>query len=258
MVKLIKALFVMSMIRIADAAFCSFSPCSTNAQLKQQHRHLCNAIDLSADGAVDNLGLLNQVDVTKDKYYTSNLCVEGPKDLSWLYQQGLAWKAAQLDARTLGHASTLEYLKGVMRAMETFSSTGIVHDREDLLKFIDLTVDQKAFRLLLGGKSVGKSLVLRNFWKQANNGDKLDKNGRKIAVLYINGRSKSQAPIRAALCAGWQRLAADFPGIFGQEDRNKVVESVEKIIRTLRTEGAAGLIFTADDIWLMPARSSHK
>lgn len=164
---------------------------------------------VSADN-IDNLGLLHQVDLSNDKYYALDLGVNSLDDLAWIEQPGLAWEAAEKDTTALGFQGPAECIQNLTNAIRKFTEIDIVHDRENLFNFLDQVTNDKSFALILGGKSVGKTLVLKNFAKRANRGDIKAADGRKIAVLYVDGRGriKSQQSLSAALRTGWRKLAS--------------------------------------------------
>jgi hypothetical protein len=172
--------------------------------------------DISVDD-IANLALLRDVDVTNGRYYAPNLGVKSLKDLSWLTQSGLAWEAAEMDAIRLEIDSPEEYIAMVEHNFYQFMETGIVYDRDDLYKFFKSTLGKGSLSLLLGGKSVGKSLLLKDITESTNTGKMESINGDKMAILYINGRSKAYAPISEALKLGWEQLAADYPEMFPQQ-----------------------------------------
>jgi hypothetical protein len=77
----------------------------------------------------DNVGLLQDVDVEKDDYYTRDLRID---DLALLREKGLTWKAAELDAHALGFLNAADYLQEVTANLKLFSETNITHDRNEL------------------------------------------------------------------------------------------------------------------------------
>mmetsp|Transcript_5657 Transcript_5657/g.9967 ORF Transcript_5657/g.9967 Transcript_5657/m.9967 type:complete len:650 (-) Transcript_5657:180-2129(-) len=189
---------------------------------------VCLSAAVSVDD-IDNLGLLRNVDVTQDKYYALDLEVKSKDDLAWLRQPGLAWEAAEKDAAELNLPGAAEYINSVRSAIRMFAKTGIVHDREDLYTFLNDTASDASFALLLGGKSVGKSLILKDFVTRANKGELKTLKGQEIVALYLNGRKTSNQPVIVALRAGWKNLARDFPGIFGQTNQNEFLSFVGKV-----------------------------
>jgi hypothetical protein len=133
--------------------------------------------------------------------------------------------------RPLGLSGAAEYIgSGVQDAIKLFTKTGIVHDREDLYKFLSSVASAANFASHLGGKNVGKSLLLKAFVTHANKGEIKTRKGNKIAALYIDGRSESNQPIRAALRDAWGNLADEFPGIFGQANKNEILSSFSKVV----------------------------
>lgn len=136
-----------------------------------------------------NDGLLRGIDVTMDDnshYYTSDLGVKHLDDIAWL-QHGSARRAAQDDAKSLHCITTAprEYLKEIHYRMGKFQGSTLVYERQVEKAFLALHTTQHhsgQFCLVLGGKDVGKSLVLKDLVKRLNEED-----GNHLA-LYISFR----------------------------------------------------------------------
>ena len=79
-----------------------------------------------------------------------------------LTTRGLLWETAQQDAAARGMA-VKDYVQGVKRAAAAFMDAKALYDRADTMATLgDLMGDRKgAFVLFLGGKDLGKSLMLR-------------------------------------------------------------------------------------------------
>ncbi len=135
------------------------------------------------DGAATrrhSLGLLRGVDTTIDKFYAHeiDICEEG---LAWLSQPGLMWEAAKKDAAEKG-IPVEKYIEEVETNFGTFSNSHVVYDRQELVMYLNKAFSKKgSLTLLLGGKNVGKSKVLKSLAKIANNSSEL-------LVLYVDAR----------------------------------------------------------------------
>jgi hypothetical protein len=118
---------------------------------------------LAATTGNDDLGLLTGIDVETAEYYSSKLKMDSLDDVQWLVEPGHLWEAATKDAKAQGNTTDV-YLKRMKHALAEFQKSGEVHDREDFYQFLEkVNTSQGKFLLVLGGKSVGKSLVLRDF-----------------------------------------------------------------------------------------------
>jgi ABC-type transporter Mla maintaining outer membrane lipid asymmetry ATPase subunit MlaF len=74
-----------------------------------------------------------------------------------------------------------KYLKNIEMTVDKFMEKNSVWDRKELVGGLeDITRKKGTFARVLGGKSTGKSLVLREFSKQEENNKK---------VIYVNMRS---------------------------------------------------------------------
>jgi hypothetical protein len=112
-------------------------------------------------------------------------------DVEWLGELGLPYQAAMKDAEQLG-ITVDAYLAKVTDATTTFVKSGTVHDREEFYEFLEGAVNttKGKFCLILGGKSVGKSLVLADFAKKVQNNNNI-----KIAVLLLDARTSPQSSL---------------------------------------------------------------
>jgi hypothetical protein len=110
-----------------------------------------------------DLGLLTGIDVETAEYYSSKLTMDALDDVQWPLEPGRLWEAATKDAKAQGNTTDV-YLKRMNLALEEFQNSGKVHDREDFYQFLGkVHTSEGQFLLVLGGKSVGKSLVLSDF-----------------------------------------------------------------------------------------------
>ncbi len=123
-------------------------------------------------------GLMNRT--STDMYYAGTL--DFPEDLRGFTQPGLMWKAVQQDAKVV-NISPEDHLSHIKGSMEKFFTEGGVFNREELLGAVHNELAAKGtFTLLLGGKNVGKSMVMRSVAEQYNSTDK------GPIVLQINAR----------------------------------------------------------------------
>jgi hypothetical protein len=108
--------------------------------------------------------------------------------LAWLREPGLMWEAAQMDAADIG-VPVKEYVAKVEANMETFAKSDVIYDREELLLALrDAFTNKGKFCLLLGGKNVGKSVVLKTLRKEFNNASANADDETKRLVLYVDAR----------------------------------------------------------------------
>jgi hypothetical protein len=137
----------------------------------------------SSSSSFDSLGLLRGISVNKAQYYTTELQMDSVADMQWLRELGLPYEAAKKDTAEQS-IPVAEYLATVQDALVTFvMDSGEVHDREDFYNFLNSAVERRGkICLVLGGKSVGKSLVLADFTKQ------LQQNTSAFFPLLLNGR----------------------------------------------------------------------
>ena len=125
--------------------------------------------------------------------------MEANGDTDWFQREGLLWEAATLDAAAKAKTPD-ENTANVAEAMLEFASSGEVHDREEFYSFLDRVKNgQGNFLLVLGGKSVGKSLILKDF--AAN----LEASGEYLP-LYVDGRLCSSEPLYKGIVSQYQNL----------------------------------------------------
>jgi energy-coupling factor transporter ATP-binding protein EcfA2 len=129
---------------------------------------------------IEQLGLLRGVDTQVDEFFSTQLDMTDEGQV-WLIQPGLFWQAAKEDAQEQG-LETKTYIQQIEENFDRFFDSGLVYDRDLLSEALHkVFVGKGKFVLLLGGKSVGKSLILQNmteFYKRE---------GRM--VLYVDARN---------------------------------------------------------------------
>lgn len=178
---------------------------------QQQRDGVCRMMTPQNNAVRDSL--LQGVDVTKDKYFSSDIG-SGLLNLMWLDTPGLAWKAAEKDAQAL-HMTTEDYLMTVKNRMKKFKRSRIVFDRDDIYRVITSFLEEEGFYLVLGGKSVGKSLVLRDIQKLVNKSElRSPASGQEMLFLLVDGRDTAYQSILASLRKGWENLVVECPSLF--------------------------------------------
>jgi hypothetical protein len=155
---------------------------------------------------VHSLGLLRGVDTTVDNLYADEIDMS-KEGLAWLSQPGRMWEAAKKDAAEMKvPVAVEEYIQGVEANIETFVSSGIVYDREELFRYLDEAFTSTGtFALLLGGKSVGKSTILKS---RCN----VSKKSAKLLALYVDARA-SPGHLEIGLTNGILQLLAEQLGL---------------------------------------------
>lgn len=139
------------------------------------------------------VGLLQGLDYAKEEatFFNPKLCMS-VESFEWLDLKQIVWETAEKDIKQ-GHVSdtsTLEYVDRLWLAMGTFFNTGRIVGRAPLIEALrTMVVGVGQFSLLLGGVSVGKSIVLQNVTNHYNNGSVKDEKASKHMVLYVDGRS---------------------------------------------------------------------
>ncbi len=94
--------------------------------------------------------------------------------------------AARADAEALGGVSVQAHLAGASAACDAFLRSGEVHDREETRAELQGLLEREGqLALLLGGKNVGKSLMLRELAGAALTG----RNGQARLFVHINART---------------------------------------------------------------------
>ena len=128
------------------------------------------------------------------------------------------WEAATKDAEKVG-VPVDKYVKQVKTNVETFVNSHMIYDREELVRYLDEAVKVKgSFTLLLGGKNVGKSTVLKSLAKDTNKPS-------EFLVLYIDARL-SPGRLDVGLANGIAQLAAQqFPSVPDTKDWVEVMRS---------------------------------
>lgn len=156
----------------------------------------------------DHHGLINST--ATDMYYAQKLDLPG--DLRGFTQPGLMWDALQEDAKVL-NISPEVHLSQIKSSAEKFLREDGVYNREELLGTLhEALSDEGTFTLLLGGKSVGKSMVLRSVNEQYTKADKgpmvvqIDarRTGPDLAVGIVSAiQALDHAP-------GWRGVLSEF------------------------------------------------
>lgn len=115
---------------------------------QQQSDDICLMMPPQSSAVGDSV--LQDVDVTNDKYYSSD--IGSGVDLDWLDTPGLAWKAAEKDAQAL-QMTTEDYITTVRKRMVNFMESKIVFDRDDIYTVITSFLNHEEFYLVcVGGK----------------------------------------------------------------------------------------------------------
>jgi hypothetical protein len=141
------------------------------ARITQHSRCLSAFSDLS--------GLMNST--STDRFYAKNLEMSGEANKSFT-QTELFWKAVQKDAKLVG-SDPGSHLQNIRSNFNKFFDSGEVCDRGELQEAItDASAGKGEFVCVLGGKSVGKSLVAHKIAVEQNN----CKGGS--LVLIVDGR----------------------------------------------------------------------
>uniref|UniRef100_A0A7S4AZ83 AAA+ ATPase domain-containing protein n=1 Tax=Chrysotila carterae TaxID=13221 RepID=A0A7S4AZ83_CHRCT len=110
-------------------------------------------------------GLLSTAD---DMFYARHL--EG-KDISCSGEEGVLWEAAKADAVQHGFASPELYLQHIQECRKAFFHQKKLWDRDELYEIIAESLsasDESRMTMLIGGKSVGKTLLLKKIAADLN------------------------------------------------------------------------------------------
>ena len=119
-------------------------------------------------------GVLN---ISASNYYSSKLPIHHAKEI--VKNNRLLYDIIESERKNVNIDKYLENIEEV--TIDKFMENNSVWDRKDLFSELDdITRKRGTFACLLGGKSTGKSLVLREFSEQ-------EESNRK--VLYVNMRS---------------------------------------------------------------------
>jgi hypothetical protein len=169
-----------------------------------------------------NLGLLRSIEANTSQYYTSDLKRDSIQDVQWLQEMGLLYEAAKVDAVSFNITAD-EYLDRVYLAMVAFQTSDEVHDREEFYAFLKnhMYHNSGQFLLVLGGKSVGKSLVLADFHKQ------LQRDVRFFSLL-ADARSFAGQSLSAGLLECYQELSKSQKG--AQKFLSTALKAFENIL----------------------------
>jgi hypothetical protein len=184
-----------------------------------------------------DLGLLTGIDdATSAEYYSSKLVVNSTDDVQWLLKLGLLWDAATKDA-AMKDISTIDYVKNVKDALKKFRKSGQVHDREDFYQFLEKVYETEGcFLLVLGGKSVGKSLVLRDFARKL-------KNSTMSLPLLANARDFTGASLSEGMLLSFKKFfQRELRGfIITEQDTLKLLKSFMGLFIGMAQDAAKGV-----------------
>ena len=118
-------------------------------------------------------GVLN---ISASNYYSSKLPIHHAKEI--VKNNRLLYDIIESERKNV---NIDKYLENIEVTIDKFMENNSVWDRKELLSELDdITRKRGIFACLLGGKSTGKSLVLRKFSEQ-------EENNRK--VIYVDMRS---------------------------------------------------------------------
>ena len=106
--------------------------------------------------------------------------------LAWLDDAGLMWTAAKDDAADMG-LSVEKYMNKIITNIKTFCHSGNVYDREELVRRLSIACSDARLTLLLGGKNVGKTVVLKHMVTLQN---AMPASEEKRLVLYVDAGAK--------------------------------------------------------------------
>eukprot|EP00965_Chrysotila_dentata_P017064 566801-Pleurochrysis_carterae.AAC.1 len=152
---------------------------------------------LAADCTVCNLNKPGLLSTADDKFYACRLTGE---DVDFFTRFGAFWDAAEADAAKHEFASPELYLKHVIERRKAFFKESTVWDRDNLQETLrNLLSDTGVFALFVGGKSVGKTLLLKEIAKNFSKGTR-----QRVAI--INARRSG-----TNLAKGIFEAAATFP-----------------------------------------------
>ena len=108
----------------------------------------------------------------------------------------------------------VEHLRQASSACSKFLDSGLVHDREEVKAALGAVLLGKGrLALLLGGKSVGKSLLLQEMARQP--APLVGADGARRALLYVDARSCG-GDLAAGLVAALQREALELQRLEGR------------------------------------------
>ena len=167
---------------------------------------------------------LRGIDVVSTDYYSQNLAMDSINDVEWLLKPGLLWAAATKDAQDR-NMTTEDYVEEMYAATGKFIVSGEVHDREDFYRFLEVVYrGEGKLLLVLGGKSVGKSLVLADFEK------KLREKGNFFPLL-VDARTFSGASLATGILEAYKKI----PYVEAKEIAFKAIQFLSKLLQTNTT-----------------------
>jgi hypothetical protein len=135
-------------------------------------------------------GLMNST--STDEFYAKNLKMSD-KSMKFFTQRNIFWEAVQLDAKLLG-INPDTYLHNICSSFDKFFDSGELCDRGELRDAITAVLARQGqFVCVLGGKSVGKSLVAHKIEAEQNNSE-----GGSL-VLIVDGRKFGKDLVKGAL-----------------------------------------------------------
>jgi hypothetical protein len=118
-----------------------------------------------------------------DAHYSTALDMSAPLLLRSSAQDFMG--AARADAAAAGGVPVGEHLARASSACDAFLCSGTVHDREEVRReLLGVLKQEGQMALFMGGKSVGKSLLLRELARTPLVG----KDGKPRTVVVVNGR----------------------------------------------------------------------
>jgi len=179
-----------------------------------------------------------------DKYYTSVLDLDSPLLLKG---SGEFMAAARADARlrrrqdapTTGEefeGDVKEYLTQASKKRSQFLDSDVVYDREEIKTALHhVLVEKGQLVLLMGGKSLGKSTLLKELAKQKK--PILGHDGAERSLLYVDARSCG-GDLTEGLLAALQSEMREQQRLLKSGDSNRVIQSeqaAESIISRLFT-----------------------
>jgi hypothetical protein len=120
--------------------------------LRHSHTRFCSTANRSMAGLTNH--------TSDDKFFSRKLELH---NIEGFTKKGLLWEAAQADAAALT-LSPEAYLHRVEKHMDTFFDEGKLFNRSHLLDELRSSLSHRGnFVLLLGGKDVGKTQVMKAF-----------------------------------------------------------------------------------------------
>jgi hypothetical protein len=159
------------------------------------------------------------------------------EEFDWLSNDGVFWQAAKNDS-VAQKIRVDDYLTKVKAAIRSFRTDGKVFDHEELRNELLECAQIRDIRLLVGGKSVGKSTILKQMVEELNNRE-------DVLVLYVSGReypgefSKGVVAALKRLDEKFKLADRDWQSIFSQVCMSEVAGASVKA--TPGTEAKIGV-----------------